>query len=156
MTIPFRPHPDGIEVRLPGWLVTFLSDVPLLLEGVGEQEGDPAAERFRPPVYLDDQEASEDWWHWMGSELEESRAADRSAFELIVEHAADGVVASPGEAEAMMRVLGQARLVLAARMGVDIEADYESLDEHSAAVLDTLAQLQEALIHALSETTDDD
>ena len=56
----------------------------------------------------------------------------------------------------MMRVLGQARLVLAARMGVDIEADYESLDEHSAAVLDTLAQLQEALIHALSETPDDD
>ena len=156
MTIPFRPHPEGVEVKLPDWLVAFLSDVPLLLEGVGDQEGDPAAERFRPPVYLDDQESSDDWWHWMGSELEQSKVADRSAFELIIADAATGVVASPAEAEAMMRVLGQARLVLAARMGVDIEADYESLDAHSAAVLDTLAQLQEALIHALSQSTDED
>ncbi len=154
MTIPFRPHPEGIEVKLPDWLVAFLADVPLLLEGVGDREDDPAAERFQPPVYLDDQEASADWWHWMGSELEQSRVADRSAFELIIAEAEAGVVASPAEAEAMMRVLGQARLVLAARMGVDIEADYETLDDHSAAVLDTLAQLQEALIHALSESTD--
>lgn len=150
MTIPFRPHPEGIEVSFPDWLVAFLSDIPRLLAGVGHEDGDPAADRFRPPVYLDDPDASEEWWHWMGSELEQSKIADRSAFELIVERAGDGVVASEGEAEAMLRVLGQARLVLAARMGVEIEEDYADLDEHSAAVLDTLAQLQEALLHALT------
>jgi len=37
---------------------------------------------------------------------------------------------------------------------VDIEADYADLDEHSTAVLDTLAQLQEALLHALIGGTD--
>ncbi len=152
MTIPFRPHADGVEVSFPAWLVEFLSDVPQLLDSVGREDNDPAAERFQPPVYLDDPDASEEWWHWMGSELEQSKIADRSAFELIVEEAADGVVASRSEAEAMVRVLGQARLVLAARMGVDIEADYADLDEHSTAVLDTLAQLQEALLHALIAT----
>lgn len=154
MTIPFRPHPEGIEVRFPDWLAAFLSDVPALLDSVGNDDGDPAADRFRPPVYLDDPDSSDDWWRWMGPELDQSEAADRSAFELLVDEAEDGVVASPAEAEAMMRVLGRARLVLAARMGVEVEADYEDLGPQQAAVLDTLAQLQEALIAALTETDD--
>ena len=155
MTIPFRPHPEGVEVTFPSWLATFLSDVPALLDSVGDDDGDPAADRFRPPVYLDDAGASDDWWRWMGPELEQAEAADRSAFELLVEGSEDGVVASPAEAEAMMRVLGRARLVLAARMGLEVEADYEDLAPQEAAVLDTLAQLQEALIAALTASRED-
>jgi hypothetical protein len=142
-------HPDGLEVQMPDWMVAFLSDIPELLTTIGSVEGDPAAERLEIPVYLDDAEANEDWWRWMGGELDESKAADRSAFAEILPAAEQGVVISELEAFAMLRVLNETRLVIAARGGVEIEADYETLDEHTHAVLNTLALLQESLIEAL-------
>jgi hypothetical protein len=41
--------------------------------------------------------------------------------------------------------------VVAARAGLEVEEDYETLDDHTLAVLNTLALLQESLIEALSE-----
>lgn len=142
-------HPDGLHLELPDWMVVFLSDIPELLTTVGQAEADPAADRLQVPVYLDDAEANEDWWRWMGAELDESKSADRSAFTEIVSAARDGVVISRLEAFAMLRVLTETRLVVAARAGLEIEEDYETLDEHTLAVLNTLALLQESLIDAL-------
>lgn len=140
---------DGLHLQFPEWLATFLSDIPELLGTVGGVDDDPAADRLNVPVYLDDAEANDDWWRWMGSELDESKAADRSAFAEILTAATDGVDISRLEAFAMLRVLTEARLVIAARSGLEVEADYESLDDHTLAVLDTLAHLQESLIEAL-------
>jgi hypothetical protein len=140
---------DGLHIEMPGWMVTFLSDIPELLATVGTTEADPAADRLEVPVYLDDAEANEDWWRWMGGELAESKAADRSAFTEILAGAASGIDISELEAYAMLRVLTETRLVIAARAGLEIEADYETLDEHTLAVLNTLALLQESLIEAL-------
>jgi hypothetical protein len=142
-------HPDGLEVQMPDWMVAFLSEIPELLATVGPVGEDPAAGRFQVPVYLDDAEANADWWRWMGRELDESKAADRSAFAEILTAAEEGVVVSELEAYAMLRVLTETRLVIAARAGLEIEADYETLDEHTLAVLNTLALLQENLIEAL-------
>lgn len=150
MTLPFEPHAEGVAVNLPEWIVDFLGDVPALLDSVGSVQDDPAQERLAVPVYLDDTEANDDWWRWMGSELDESKSSDRSAFAEVIAASATGTVASTLEAHAMLRVLTEARLVIAARSGLEVEADYETLTEHTQAVLDTLAALQESLIEALS------
>ncbi len=141
---------DGLHIEMPDWMVTFLSDIPDLLATVGTMDADPAADRLEVPVYLDDAEANEDWWRWMGGELAESKAADRSAFTEILASAGTGVDISELEAYAMLRVLTETRLVIAARAGLEIEADYETLDDHTLAVLNTLALLQESLIEALA------
>lgn len=142
-------RPDGLHLEMPDWMVGFLSDIPELLATVGTVDADPAADRLEVPVYLDDAEANEDWWRWMGGELAESKAADRSAFTEILAGAEAGIDISQLEAYAMLRVLTETRLVIAARAGLEIEADYETLDEHTLAVLNTLALLQESLIEAL-------
>lgn len=150
MTDLFVPTLDGIRITLPAGLVEFLKDVPTALDLVGRAEDDPAAARFQLPIYLDDGESNDEYWRWMGGELDESRAADRSAFGLIVDSAAEGVVASRAEASGFLRVLVEIRLALAARLGVEVEADYQELDETDAVVLDTLGELQILLLGALT------
>lgn len=147
---PFRGVPAGIEFRLEETLVEFLRDVPRLFAALGPPDVDPAAQRLSVPVYLDDPDANAEFWRWMGSEIEQSRVADRSAFESVLADAVRGTVASRAEAEAFLRVLVEARLVLAARLGVEVEDDYERLDPHESAVLGALAELQVLLIEALS------
>ncbi|HSJ28945.1 MAG TPA: DUF2017 family protein [Acidimicrobiia bacterium] len=140
---------SGVRVTLPGGLVEFLQDVPTALDLVGKQDDDPAATRFKLPIYLDDSDANDEYWRWMGSELDEARAADRSAFGLILEEAAQGVEVSMAEAHGLLRVFVEIRLALAARLGVTVEEDYSSLDHTDAVVLDTLAELQLLLLTAL-------
>jgi hypothetical protein len=149
--LPFLPDRKGILVTLQPEDVELLSQIPTFLNGIGVSESDPAAARLAVPVYLDDPEASDEWWRLMGSELDHSRAADRSAFELVVEAAPRGTVVSRPEAEAFLRVLNEARLALAARLRVEIEDDYETLDDSDRGALDYLASLQGLLIAALEE-----
>lgn len=140
---------DQVRITLPEGLVEFLEDVPAALDLVGHSESDPASSRMQVPVYLDDSAANEEYWRWMGGELDESRSADRSAFTLVVESATNGVDVSLGEANAFLRVLVEIRLALAARLGVQVEADYARLDHTDAVVLDTLGELQVLLLRAL-------
>jgi hypothetical protein len=148
----FNRERSGIRVRLPEGLVRFLADVPAVLARVGLDPDDPAASRLSVPVYLDDPESNAEYWRWMGSDLDEGRRDDRSIFTRVTESAGDpeGMVVSDDEAAALVRVLAETRLVLAARMGVEVESDYESLDESQSEVLDVLAHLQLLLIAELS------
>ena len=150
----FEPDGENLRFRFPEWLSAFLRDVPLVLQSVGLDADDPAADRMSVPVYLDDPDANQDFWRWMGTDLDEGRRADRSAFAELVDAAsvethADGTAASRAEAEAFLRVLNEARLVLAARMGIDVESDYEKLERSQAEALDLLAELQMLLLAAL-------
>lgn len=140
---------DQVRISLPDGLVEFLEDVPAALDLVGHSDGDPAASRLQVPVYLDDPSANEEYWRWMGGELDESRAADRSSFALVLESATTGVDVSMEEAQAFLRVLVEIRLALAARLGVEVEEDYAGLDHTDAVVLDTLGELQILLLRAL-------
>jgi len=149
-TAPFLPDPDGVLVTLEPDDIELLSQIPEFLNGVGSVGRDPAADRLQVPVYLDDPEASGEWWRLMSSELDQSRAADRSAFELIVAAAGEGMVMSIPEAEAFLRVLNEARLALGARLGVEVAEDYETLDEPDRGALDYLAWMQGLLIAVLS------
>lgn len=146
---PFTPIGSEIEVRFPPALSAFLADVPVALESIVRDPEDPASARLQVPAYLDDREADDEYWQLMGGELDRERAADRSTFARVTEEAVDGVRISREDAHAYLRVLVEARLVLAARMGVDVEDDYEDLEPSQAGVLDALAELQVLLLRAL-------
>lgn len=140
----FRTTRDGIEVELTSDERLFLGDVLPLLAGVGAREDDPAADRLKVPVYLDDPEANEEWWRLMGQDLEAARQADRAIFDKVV-RSEEAVLLDNEEADAVLRVLNEARLALGARFGVEVEADHEELAEDSRQVLDYLGWIQEEL-----------
>jgi hypothetical protein len=85
----------------------------------------------------------------MSSELDRSREADRSAFREVLDAAPGGTIASREEAYAMVRVINEARLALAARFGVDTEDDYQRLADSESDILQALGELQMALLWAL-------
>ncbi len=147
---PFRRRGDVIEIRFADHEIHFLAQLPVLLATVGSQPDDPAAARLDVPVYLDEPEADEELRLWMREELDEARAADRSAFLELVAAAGEGTDASADEAEAFLRVLAEARLVLAARLGIEVEEDYGRIEAPDAAALDYLAALQTLLIRELA------
>ncbi len=147
---PFRRRGDRVEIRLAEHEVQLLGQLPRLLETVGSVPDDPAADRLDVPVYLDDPDADREYRRWIRGELDSARAADRSAFAELVEAARTGTTASTEEAEAFLRVLAEGRLVLAARMGIEVEDDYERVSAPDAAVLDYLGALQALLIRELS------
>jgi len=151
---PFRAARDQVELRMETWEADALKVVPELLESVGEAGADPGADRLDQAPYPDDPEAAAEFRRLMADEMAQSRAADRSAFALTVEQAPDGVILSIGEAEAWLRVLAEARLVLAARLGITEdgwEADL-SEDDPPVALLHYLGWLQQSLAEALEDT----
>lgn len=146
----FRTVDDGIEVRLSPEERLFLGDVLPLLAGIGSPGSDPAADRLRVPVYLDDRESNDEWWRLMGQDLDAARRADRATFEKVV-NSDEPMTLSGDEADAVLRVLNEARLALGARFGIDVEEDHANLPEDSRQVMDYLGWIQEELTVELME-----
>jgi hypothetical protein len=147
----FRATRRGIEVDLSPVERLFLGDVLPLLAGIGAPGVDPAADRLNVPVYLDDPESNEEWWRLMGQDLVASRQADRTVFGKMVGSEVP-IVLTVEEADAVLRVLNQARLALGARLGIDVEGDHEQLPEESRQVIDYLGWVQEELTMELMRT----
>ncbi len=163
----FAVVPEGVQLRLTDIEVTFLTDLPRLLAGLGTAESDPAAARLAPPVYLGDPEADAEWRRLAGTELEASRRADRSAFESVLEAVSDSLpesaasdreesvgsaVISRAEADAVLRVVNEARLVLGARWGIETAGDYDDLRPEASEVLSFLGWLVSDLAEVLEES----
>lgn len=163
----FALVPEGVELRLTDIEVTFLADLPRLLAGLGAADSDPGAARLSPPVYLGDPEADAEWRRLAGSELEASRRADRSSFEVVLEAVGDSLpesaqghpegalgraVVSRAEADAILRVLNEARLVLGARWGIETAEDYDDLRTEASEVLSFLGWLVSDLAEVLEES----
>lgn len=140
----FKTVRDGIEVRLTPEERMFLGDVLPLLAGIGPTGVDPAADRLRIPVYLDDPESNDEWWRLMGQDLSGARRADRAVFDRMVS-SPKPVWLDGDEADAVLRVLNEARLALGARLGIDVESDHDDLSEESRQVMDYLGWVQEEL-----------
>ena len=147
----FHATSEGIWVELGPEERMFLGDALLMLAGIGPKGSDPAADRLNVPVYLDDPDANEEWWRLMGQDLEAARRADRAAFSRMLS-ADEGVTLDVDEADAVLRVLNDARLVLGARLGVEVEADHDELSEDSRQVLDYLGWIQEELTSELTKS----
>ena len=128
----FTPHPEGVELRLELEEIEALTMIPDMLNSVGEIAEDPAVERLTVSAYPDDEAADSEYAPWLADELEAGRAADRSTVTTSLEVArTDPVVLSMGEAEAWLLVLNEARLALAARLGITEEGwgDEQDLEE---------------------------
>jgi len=153
MKAPFRNVAGQVELTLERWAADALGAVVELLETVGMIDADPAVGRLDQAPYPDDPEASAEFQRLMAGELEQSRAADRSAFSLTVEQAPRGVTLSAGEAEAWLRVLAEARLVLASRLGIAEDGWEDDLpeDDPPVALLHYLGWLQQSLADTLED-----
>jgi hypothetical protein len=140
----FKATKGGIDVHLSADEKVFLSELLEVLAGVPRIGDDPASQRLRVPVYLDDPESNEEWWRLMGEELTAARHADRHVFQKVMD--------DPGrthlngeEADAFLRVLNEGRLALGARFGVEVEEDHAALPEDQRDILDYLGWLLEEL-----------
>lgn len=174
MTDHFRLVPDGLEVTFDEDEARLLADLPGVLARLGDPADDPGAARLNPPVYLGDPDADAEWRRLAGTELGAARRADRSAFELIIENVqaqlAEGehegqdegeeasepepLLISTGEAEAMMRVINEVRLVLGARWQIDGPEDYDKLRPEASDVLSYLGWLVTELAEVLGAGLD--
>jgi hypothetical protein len=140
----FETDGDRIRMNLSPQERMFLGDVLPMLAGIGAPGSDPAADRLRVPVYLDDADANKEWWRLMGEDLESGRRSDRAVFEKAI-NTEGSVTLEIGEANAVLRVLNEARLALGARFGIEVESDHAELAEDSRQVLDYLGWIQEEL-----------
>ena len=149
MTSRFALLDGSVVVSLPPAERQFLSQVLTLLADVGAVAEDPAARRLQVPVYLEDPEASEEWWRLMGEELRASRDADRGVYARVM-GSEEPVTLSDAEADCFLRVLNEGRLAFAARVGLDVESDHDRLPEPERQALDYLGGVLEELTAELS------
>lgn len=148
----FQATRDGrIVLQLDPAESAFLSDMVRMLESVGQVEGDPGEKRLNIPAYLGDAEAAEEWRRLMAAQIADGRAEDRAALRTVVD-GVGAVAVDPERAEAILRAVNEARLVLAARLGIEVESDYEQLDPGGTVALHYLGLFIEDLTDELSET----
>lgn len=149
MSVHFRRRDGTIEVALTPQERAVLLTLPETLDNLGTSDTDPAAARLHPPAYPDDPAADAYFREMIEDDLAKARAADRRRFAETV----DAGSMSDDDAQMWLRVLGDARLTLAARMGIEQEGweDDRSLAEsRDGAMLQYLSYLQDALIQVLS------
>jgi len=147
----FKASRGGLEVDLSSEEKVFLLELLDLLAAVPRVGDDPASQRLRVPVYLDDPESNDEWWRLMGDELTGARNADRSLFQRVMTEPGRSRV-TQAEADAFLRVLNEGRLALGARFGVEVEEDHDQLPEDRRAILDYLGWLLEELTSELTRT----
>lgn len=147
----FAAKRQGIVVHLTADEKVFLAGLLEVLATIPESGDDPASERLRVPVYLDDPDANAEWWRLMGDELGAARTADRQVFERVMTDEGKTVLTNP-EANALLRVINEGRLALGARFGVGVEEDHDQLPEPQREVLDYLGWLLEELTSELTRS----
>lgn len=119
----FERGRDGwITARLEEAEREFLLDLIAMLDSVGAEADDPGARRLDVPVYLGDEEATAEWRRLMGDQLGDGRVRDRATFRKALAEGSDVRLDEVG-ALSVLRVINEARLVLAARLGIEVEAD---------------------------------
>ncbi len=140
---------DRIVVEFSEPELVFLSDVIPLLDSVGRTQDDPGHERLNVPAFLGDPDSSEEWSRAVGDRLDLARSQDRMVFAGVV-GSEQRAVLDLDQAGAVLRVLNEARLVLAARLGVEVESDYSRLSEDELMGLHFLGFLVEDLVEEMS------
>ena len=148
MRRPFKSHRHGVAVRLAPLEREFLKGLPEMLAAVDAEPDDPAHQRLHVEAYPEDPAAQADMAEYSGSQLAEARAADRAMFLATL----DNAVLTADEAEQWLTVLGDSRLALAARLGID-EPGWETSDEEDPEriALGFLSFLQDQLVDVLMD-----
>ncbi|MDX1690320.1 MAG: DUF2017 family protein, partial [Acidimicrobiia bacterium] len=111
-------------------------------------EDDPAAARLDYDAHPDDERASARFRELTGDQLDAARAEDREQFLRTL----DADELTEEEAEAWLRVIGDARLALASRIGITDdgwEAGVGPGDPPELLLVGWLGGVQDALVRAL-------
>ncbi len=142
MSGPFTGGDAGMTLRLGPEERQVLQSVPALLAAGGDAGG-----RLDYRVHPDDPAAEERYRSLVNGDLDQLRASDGEAFTRV----ASGTPASAADVESFMRVVGEARLVLAARLGIEEDGWEADIDESNPemALLSWLGYLQDAAVTAL-------
>jgi hypothetical protein len=147
---PFSNVGGGIAVLLAPAEREVLRAVPILLRNAGADDGSPAWARLRAVGHLDDPAASERFEELTAGMLEAALQEDRDRFEQTI----DDELLDAEDAECWMRAIGEARLRVAARLGIEEDGWEEQAGESELVemtVLRVLGYLQEGLVTVLSE-----
>ncbi len=150
MTEVFRPEAGGVRMELSTWQVELLAAIPALVENGGEA--------LPADAYADDPLANSEYRRYMADEAEQADSGDMAIVMTTLSAALDGVVLDAEEAEAWLRSVGKARLVLGNRLGVTSnawEADDTMEETPELALLHYLSWIQNSLVDALSDLLPD-
>jgi hypothetical protein len=152
VTPPFRVERSGrIETTLDDASWSILGTMPDYLAGLDGDRSDPAVARLYPPGHPDDEEAERRFRSLVTPGLRHARSKDLEAFVAVVAGRPDSL--SAAEASVWLRVLGEARLAIAARAGVVGEApdgwDEAEPESPEIALVHFLGYLQGSLAAAL-------
>lgn len=153
----FRATAEGVEVTLMGPEIAILARLGGLLGSAGLEEVDPATRRLRPNIYPNDGQASRDFNRLAGKERVEVRSADRETFSRGLDDASAGsIVLGRDDAAAWARVIGEARIVLAARKGLfDAGLPEGKVDDPEVAFVMFLGVVQEELVSQMLLTMEE-
>jgi hypothetical protein len=144
MSQPFVRSGALVRVRLDPGTRELLASLPELVEQSGDAEG-----RFDYRIHPDDPAAEARYRELVGDSLDDLRRGDRT----VLRRAAAAETLEPDEAEAWMRVIGEARLILAGRLGIVADGWEEDADPEQSpemALLGYLGYLQDGLVTALT------
>ncbi len=143
MKEPFARDGERVEVRLDGDARRMLAALPEMIAAAGDAGG-----RLDYRAHPTDADSEERYRELLGDNLDQGRERDRT--ELVA--GADARFIDRDSAEAWMRVIGEARIVLAVRLGISEDGWEETADpEHSPemALLTYLGFLQDRLVSVL-------
>lgn len=133
-------------MELATWQVELLSAIPSLVENAGDA--------LPVDAYSDDVAANAEYRRYAADEAEQSDSADLAMVKATLADAAGGVVLGSEEAEAWLRSVGKARLVLGDRLGVmsnSWESDDSMEETPELALLHYLSWIQNSLVDALTD-----
>lgn len=133
---------------------TVLRIVPRLIGGVADERIDPAAQRLSPEVYRDDPAKSDEFRRLSHDMIDAERAEDLRRFAAELEDVVAGTPLDAASAEAWMRVISTARLILGARIGIESDGWEQVADPEQdprVAMLWVLGRLQTDLVSVLSD-----
>lgn len=123
-----------------------LRSLPDALERLRNDEA--VSTRLNPAAHPDDAVADADFHEMVQGDLDRARSADRSRFLDMVSQES----ISEEDAEVWLRVIGDARLALGARLGItkdDWERDHSLTESSEGAALYYLGYIQDALTRVL-------
>jgi len=147
----FRRKDDAIVMETTHREAALLSQISLLLDSVGAEQGDKGYSVLHRPLCLDDAKVDTELQALVSQEVEDQRAVDRSVLERCSQRRSAMTL---DEAHGLLRSLNDARLVLAARAGAFEEgpAWEDRIDQDpTLAAVAWLGYVQSELVQVLSE-----
>ena len=127
------------------------------IQELAERPEDPALLRLFPDAYRDDESAANDFRRYTQARLRETKTNRADAVIEILGRADNKIELSDAEAQSMLAVMNDTRLVLASRLGLTDELKLDELllaeaDQGGAAHLyEWLTWLQETLVRAIMQ-----